>query len=176
MRDRQLPNTAATASIATASRWLFGEAFVPITNQSHRGDYLRYVLRALYGADYRRRGARMLGVSETRLRSMCSSGERVSRRVVDRLQSKLSDRMRQRRGEVRRLAEIVQTVFAAEEARAAEVVALASTLAKMASAAANTHNPHSRETGRFVSRSSARTPILRELGRAPTKKSARERD
>lgn len=135
---------------------------------------LRYVLRSLYGADYQRRGAKLLGVSGKALSAMLCGGLRVSRAIVQRLEHAYPDRARHRRGELRSLAALIAAAFEAETHgldRSQELIRL---LARAASAAANTHNPHSRETGRFVRRVQVKAPViaepLRELAAAPVKK------
>jgi hypothetical protein len=164
MARRHPPLTAATASTVAASQRLFGDLQSTISVASHRGDYLRFVLRSLYGADYRRRGAMLLGVNRSDLSRMMSGGLRVSRRIVDRLENALAGRLRTRRKELRALAAAIEGAFAAEERALAACPALVATLARMASAAANTHNPHSSETGRFVPRVQRKAPVLREPG------------
>jgi hypothetical protein len=93
---------------------------------------------------------------------MMRRGERVSRRVVARLEHAFPDRARHRRGELRALAAMVAAAFEAEAVAIDRAVAMLPLLARAASAAANTHNPHSRETGRFVPRRPAKTPLLTE--------------
>lgn len=164
------PITASTASTVAASQLLFGDYLEPPQDGDHRGIWLRYILRQLYGADYRKRGARWLGVTPGYLSRMMCTGSRVSRRIVERIESKLEQRIRDRRKELRALAEMVQRVFAEEEAGLRAEEELIAILLREASRAANTRQPHSSETGRFVSRVQGKLPDLRE----PGKKRARE--
>jgi hypothetical protein len=159
----QPPLTAARATTDAASRWLFGDS-VPIPKiGDHRGKYLRYILRALYGSDYRRRGAALLGLHYvSRMSAMFTGGERVSRRLVDILQDKLAERVRNRRKELRLIAASIERAFAAEHAALERCPELVAVLSKLASAAANTRQPHSVETGRFVPRKQGKAPDLRE--------------
>jgi hypothetical protein len=170
MASRYQSITAATASTIAASERLFGASVAVPNSSGHRGDILRYVLRALYGADYRKRGARLLGVSERDLSEMLCHGRRVSRRIVDRLESAAADRKRHRHGELRALAGAVASAFEAETGAIALTDELLPLLARMASAAANTHNPHSSETGRFVPRRQGKAPLISELPRAAKKR------
>lgn len=93
---------------------------------------------------------------------MLCHGRRVSRRLADRLQSKASDRKRHRRSELRALSEAIAEAFAAEASAIELTDELIAVLLRQASAAANTRNPHSRETGRFVPRRQAKVPALSE--------------
>lgn len=162
MRHWQPPITAVRTVDAASSR-LFGEAYREITSDAHRGEILRFMLRALYGANYRKRGAAMLGVSLAALSEMLLRGRRVSRRRIDRLESALADRARHRRGELRELAASVEIGFAVEQAALARCVdELMARLARAASVAANTRQPHSTETGRFVRRVQGKAADLRE--------------
>lgn len=170
MADWQPPLIAERTTAHAASRRLFGEAIPEPTEGNHRGEYLRFLLRSIYGADYRRRGAALLGVDKARLSGMMTGGERISRRVVDRLADKLANRVRNRRKELRRAAVAVEAAFAAEYAALARCPELVAVLARLASVAANTRQPHSSETGRFVARVQGKMPDLREPGRAGRKK------
>ena len=97
---------------------------------------------------------------------MLSDGRRVSRRLVDRLQNKASDRKRQRYKELRALSATLSEVFAAEAAAIERTDELIPLLARAASLAANTGNPHSSETGRFVPRDQSKLPVLSERSSA----------
>lgn len=173
MADWQPPLTAARATAGAASRRLFGEAIPEPTEGSHRGEYLRFVLRSIYGADYHRRGAGLLGVDAARLSGMLTGGERVSRRVVDRLADKLANRVRNRRKELRRAGVAIESAFAAEHAALERCPEMVAALLRLASVAANTRQPHSRETGRFVSRRQGKEPELREA--SPIRKNRKNR-
>ena len=164
MVRRHRPLTASTATAHAASLRLFGDAFPAPHAGSHRGYILRYVLRSIYGADYRKRGAKLLSVSPARLSDMMSTGSRVSRRAVQRLEHALRDRKRHRYGELRVLSGALSEAFAAEVRALERTDELLALLARAASAAANTRNPHSSETGRFVRRDQSKLPVLSEPG------------
>lgn len=168
MTRRLEPITARTTTTAEASQRLFGDDVqLPIAG-AHRGELLRYVLRGIYGADYRRRGAALLGIPPQRLSAMMSGGLRVSRRIVDRLESKLADRIRERRKELRALAGMIEEAFALESERLASAPAMVSTLARLASEAMRVpaDKPRS-DRGRFVPRVQSRIPLLREKPGSP---------
>jgi hypothetical protein len=174
MASRYQSITAATASTAAASSRLFGyQPGIP-NNQSTRGEMLRFVLCALYGADYRKRGARLLGVDLSSLSRMLTGRKGVSRRVVDRLQDKLVDRMRHRRGEVRDLGAMVAAAFEAHDAAIEACPGIVAMMARAASEARFNRQPHSSETGRFVPRRQGKAPLISEVPRA-AKKRGKER-
>jgi hypothetical protein len=158
--------------LAASSR-LFGEPLEKPHEVDHRGIYLKFVLRALYGADYRRRGAKLLHVDASRMSSMLTGGRRVSRRIVQRLEHALRDRARHRRRELAAAALAVEAAFAVEQAALAECPGMVSTLARLASAATRVDGrERSRETGRFVPRVQRKAPLLREPGAARKKEMA----
>lgn len=160
MAQRHPPLTASTATAHAASLRLFGDPIDKPSADSNRGKHLRYVLRKLYGADYRRRGAALLGVTPQDLSRMFRDGTGVSRRIVRRLAASFPDRARHRRDEQRALARAIEGAFSAEDL--SDLSEHISLLLRLASVAANTRQPHSMETGRFVSRDQSKAPVLRE--------------
>jgi hypothetical protein len=163
MARRYPPLLASEASQTEASCRLFGDVILRPVIARHRGELLRYVLRSLYGSDYRRRGAVLLGVSRDDLSGMLCHGSRVSRRRVQRLEDALDQRIRNRRKELRRIAVAVEAAFAAEYTALGELDAVVAELNRLASQAMrSTERPIDGRTGRFVSRKNVKFPMLRE--------------
>jgi hypothetical protein len=155
--------TASTVTIDGASCRLFGELVGKPFYGAHRGEWLRYLLRSLYGSDYRRRGAKLLGVSLPHLSAMLTTGSRVSRGKVQRLEDALDQRIRNRRKELRRLAVAVEAAFAAEYALLSDLDPIVAELNRLASQALrSTERPIDARSGRFVSRKNTKFPMLRE--------------
>lgn len=170
MTRRHRPLTASTLSVRAVSERLFGDWLDVPLETDHRGKWLRYFLRVMYGADYVRRGSRMLGLSERDLSRRMRTGLRVSRGLMERVADVYPRRVRRRREELRRLAEAIREAFDIEAAALDSVPLIVRRLSVMASVAANTRQPHSSETGRFVSRVQGKMPDLREA----VKKRARD--
>jgi hypothetical protein len=166
MLQHNRPLTSSTATIEAASSRLFGPAPLAAIELRHRGDYLRLILRSLYGADYRRRGALLLGVRAKDLPGMLSTGRRVSRARVQRLEQALARRMRRRREELRALGVVIEQAFAAELALLDECPALVARLNRMASEAHAPTQPIDARSGRYVSRKQVKAPELRERPRS----------
>jgi hypothetical protein len=164
MSRKYRPLTADTTTIEAASLRLLGDVLSEPSSAAHRGDWLRYFLRVMYGADYQRRGARLLQVDQRQLSHMLCTGLRVSRAVMERVSEVYPRRMRRRREELRKLAAVIEAAFSAELMALDSVPLIVRRLSVMASAAANTRQPHSSETGRFVPRVQGKSPALREPG------------
>jgi hypothetical protein len=167
MARRYKPLTINGATVEAASSRLFGDAVALPAAASHRGELLRYLLRALYGADYVRRGAKLLDVSEGYLSRMMCTGRRVSRRRVQRVEAALQSRIRHRRGELRALAACVEAAFAAEHALLSDLDPVVAELNRMASKAVAATQPIDARSGRFVSRKNRKFPMLRDRPTAP---------
>lgn len=141
---------------------LLGDSLLfPVMDQ-HRGIWLRYALRALFGADYISRGAQFFGISRNTLSGMMNTGLRVSRRITQRLENELDDRKRKRRKELRSLALAVEEAFRLESERLETLKPIVSELVKRASRAVRLTQPMDQRTGRFVSRPNRKIPELRE--------------
>jgi DNA-binding transcriptional regulator YdaS (Cro superfamily) len=163
MAIRYRPLRPCEASVDAASCRLLGDALIKPLPGSHRGAWLRYALRSLYGSDYRARGAALLGVAAPCLSAMMTGGLRVSRRRVQRLEDALDQRIRNRRKELRALAAAVEAAFAAEYAALGELNAVVAELNRLASQAMrSTDRPIDARSGRFVSRKNVKFPMLRE--------------
>jgi hypothetical protein len=171
MTRRHRPLTASSTTTDAVSLRLFGDLISEPLDTDHRGKWLRYFLRVMYGADYVRRGARMLGIAETDLSRRMQTGLRVSRGVMERVAEVYPRRMRRRREELRKLAETIREAFEREAMALDSVPLIVRRLSVMASVAANTRQPHSVETGRFVPRVQGKLPALTE----PRRKNNRSR-
>jgi hypothetical protein len=162
MTRRHRPLTASSTTTEAVSLRLFGDLISEPLESDHRGKWLRYYLRVMYGADYIRRGSRMLGLDERDLSRRMQTGLRVSRGVMERVAEVYPRRVRRRREELRRLAEVIREAFEREAMALDSVPLIVRRLSVMASVAANTRQPHSVETGRFVPRRQGKSPSLTE--------------
>jgi len=159
---RYQPITAATATIDATSLRLFGDILSEPAITDHRGIWLRYFLRTLYGADYIARGSRLLGVSAGTLSHMMGSGRRVSRGLLQRVEDSVPRRVRRRREELRALARMVEAAFAREGQNLGRAVFALAQLQRMASEAVRVTQPIDARSGRFVSCKQRKFPMLRE--------------
>jgi hypothetical protein len=159
---RHRPMLACEASQDEASCRLFGDIILKPGIPKHRGELLRYLLRGLYGSDYLRRGAGLLGVSRSELSTMLCHGIGVSRRRVQRLEAALEQRVRNRRKELRAIGAAVEAAFAREQAMMRDAPEVVAELNRLASKAVAAQRPIDGRTGRFVSRKNVKFPMLRE--------------
>jgi hypothetical protein len=161
MNAKHRPLKASRADIVAVSERLFGD-WLEAPGEQHRGEWLRYLLRALYGSDYIQRGASFLGIAPRDLSHRMCTGLRVSRGLLQRIEDSIPRRVRRRREELRALAEMVQAAFereAREVARWEEVMVV---LKRLASEAHAPTQPIDGRTGRFVPRRQHKFPMLQD--------------
>jgi hypothetical protein len=161
MNAQHRPLKASRADIVAVSERLFGD-WLSLPTGDHRGEWLRYFLRTLYGADYRLRGAALLGMAPCSLSACFGTGKRVSRGMLQGIEDSLPRRVRRRREELRALAEFVQAAFEREAADLARWEEVMATLKRLASEVMVSTQPIDGRTGRFVPRRQRKFPMLRD--------------